>query len=156
MLVFEAFVLASMASLLTDPANGLDSAGLDFEDQWRYVVTYCHLVKGESFWKQFGLATGCGQKVSFFGEKVCVVDPRDEDEYVPGTCLDLSKVSKVAETFCPKKSTTEGTTSTSEEDDYVDDTAVADPANPPELESGLEEVRSNELAPPNRGDREPR
>ena len=103
-------MVASLVATSTDPASGLDSTGLSYHDQWRYVVTYCHLVRKESFAKHFSLATGCSQRVKFFAKKICVKDPEDDDTWVPQTCLNLDRVHAVAEIFCPRTTTTSTTT----------------------------------------------
>ena len=116
--VLLAAALTEDSALNLDPDSTLDSAQLDSQDKLRYAKTYCYANRGKSFGRRFDLARSCFLKARFFGPDICVVDPEDADAWVEGTCNDLVQIHNIAETFCPRTTTTPKPTTTSE-DDYV-------------------------------------
>ena len=65
--------------------------------------------------KRFELATFCSIRAKFFKQNICVKDPRDDDAWIDGTCLDILRIHDAAETFCPRTTTTPKTTTTADE-----------------------------------------
>ncbi len=126
--VLLAAALTEDSALNLDPDSTLDSAQLDSQDKLRYAKTYCYANRGKSFGRRLDLARSCFLKARFFGPDICVVDPEDADAWVEGTCNDLVQIHNIAETFCPRTTTTPKPTTTSE-DDYVYEEA------PPELDT---------------------